>query len=109
MSDKPTYRRVATVYVREDKKKSGKKKTAAQGHGKVYNALDKLERIARVLSEINKAVMGDPDPKSKKNKKRRKQIKKYARIDKKTGVLILKKAKKVKKPKKAKLAKRSVK
>ena len=102
MSDRPIRKPSTASHTQKD---HTDKNTVSKG-GKIYNALDKLERVARVVAAINRAVMGDPDPKSKKNKKRRRKIKKYAKIDKKRGVLVLKKAKKIKKSKKAKSAKR---
>lgn len=103
MPDNARYKKIATVYVREDeKKKPSKSESKPDENGKVYNALDKLEKLASVAALINRIILGDPNPKSKHNKKKRKQIKKYAKINKKKGVLVLKKAKKTKKAKKAK-------
>lgn len=80
------YKKVANVYVRRDKLK------ASSGNSVIYNILDVLEKIARVLAAINQIIMGCPN--SDYQKKRIRRIKKYARINKTTGMLILKKQKK---------------
>lgn len=81
------YKKVAKIYVRRDKLK------ASSGNGVIYDVLDILEKIARVIAAINRAVMGDPSSEYRKKKIRR--IKKYAKISKTTGMLILKKQKKI--------------
>ncbi len=81
------YKKVASVYVRRDKLK------ASSGNSIIYDILDTLEKIARVLAAINRIVMGDPN--SDYHKKKIRRIRKYARISKTTGMLILKKQKKI--------------
>ena len=81
------YKKVASVYVRRDKLK------ASSGNSVIYNILDALEQIARVIAAINRFIMGNQNSDYQKKKIRR--IKKYAKIDKTTGMLILKKQKKV--------------
>ncbi len=80
------YKKVASVYVKRDKLRSS-------GSSVIYDILDTLEKIARVLAAINRFVMGDPHSDYQKKKIRR--IKKYAKISKTTGMLILKKHKKI--------------
>lgn len=80
------YKKVATVYVRQEKSKKPQ-----NGESKIYNALDRLEKILRAVAAVNRAVVGDRDMNSKKNKKRLKKAKKYARYSKKNGMLVLKK------------------
>ncbi len=80
------YKKVASVYVKRDKLK------ASSGNSVIYDILDALEKTARVLAAINRVVMGDPHSDYQKRKIRR--IKKYAKISKTTGMLILKKQKK---------------
>ena len=81
------YKKVARVYVRRDKLK------ASSGNSIVYDILDTLEQIARILAAINRVVMRDPHSDYQKKKIRR--IKKYAKISKTTGMLVLKKQKKI--------------
>lgn len=81
-----SYKKAATVYVRRDRQKK------TSGNSVIYDILDVLERIARIVAAINRWVMGDSHPARSKKKIRR--IKKYAKINKRTGMLILKKQKK---------------
>ncbi len=81
------YKKVASVYVKRDRLK------VASGNSVIYDILDTLEQIARILAAINRVIMGDPHSDYQKKKIRR--IKKYAKISKTTGMLILKKQKKI--------------
>ena len=63
---------------------------------KIYDALDKLEKVALKLSGINKIL-------KKERKKSKKKAKKRYKLNKNTGALVMKKAKKCKS---AKLMKR---
>ena len=63
---------------------------------KIYNALDKLEQFAIRIAKINRLI-------DKGRKKTKKKEKKLCKVNKKTGVLMLKKEKK---QKAAKLVKR---
>ncbi len=92
------YKKVANVYVRRDKLK------APSGNSVIYDILDALEKIARVLAAINKIIMGCTNSDYQKKKVRR--IKKYAKISKTTGMLILKKQKKATALKRLKAAKK---
>lgn len=96
------YKRGATVYVRQGKTQSIKSK-----ENKVYNALDRLEKIMRAVSAVNRAIVGDRDMSSRKNKKRLKSAKKYAKYCKKNGMLVLKKQPAVRYAKPAKSLKRA--
>ena len=80
------YKKVASVYVRRDKLK------ASSGNSVIYNILDSLEQIARVIAAINRFIMGNQN--SDYNKRRIRRIRKYAKINKTTGMLVLKKQKK---------------
>ena len=102
MPDKTTYKKVATVYVKSGSEKGVRTKVVSR-NGRIYDALDKLEKFARLLSDINKAVLSTSSGMSRKKKKK---IKKYAKINSKTGILVLKKARKAKKGKRVKPAKR---
>ncbi len=68
------------------KKRKGKKKALTAGE-KIYNFLDKAERVATLLAKNQKK-------KKKKAKKQLKKNKKIGKIDKKTGAVKLKKVKK---------------
>lgn len=81
------YKKVASVYVKRNKLKASSKNSV------IYDILDTLEQIAKILAAINRIIMGDPHSDYRKQKIRR--IKKYARISKTTGMLILKKQKKI--------------
>lgn len=85
-----------TKNVNENNEDSGKKKTDVSE--KIYNFLDKAEKIAIKLAKINASI-------KKSKKKKKKKSKKYGKINKKTGALVLKK--KPKKEKKAKFYKRA--
>ena len=63
---------------------------------RIYNFLDKLERVAIKAAKIN-AVLRESREKSRK--KQKKKNKKVGKINKKTGAVTLKKEKKVKKAK----------
>lgn len=104
MPDKTTYKKVATVYVKSGSKKSVKTKVVSK-NGKIYDTLDKLEKFARILSDINK-ILRNAGTDSGMSRKKKKKIKKYAKINSKTGMLVLKKATKAKRGKRAKPAKR---
>ena len=56
---------------------------------KIYEALDKVEKAAIKLTKINGFIKRD-------RKKRLKQDKKFGKLNKKTGVFVLKKLKKQK-------------
>ncbi len=72
----------------EDKpKKTKKHKKALSTSEKIYNFLDKAEKVATALAKSQKK-------KKKKAKKQLKKDKKVGKIDKKTGAVILKKVKK---------------
>ncbi len=99
MINKKEYRKVATVYVKKGKNVNIK----SSDNGKVYNALDRLEKILRTASDINKILRGDN---KKKRKKQTRKSKKYAKVDKTTGMLVLKSTKYAKRAKPAKKAKK---
>ena len=80
------YKKVANVYVKRDKLR-------APSNSVIYNILDALEQIAKVIASVNRFVMGEPNSDYQKRKVRR--IKKYAKINKTTGMLVLKKQKKI--------------
>lgn len=113
--------KIAKVYVICETKKGDQTKKSADSAPAVQNAssngeslayiiLDKLERVARVIAAISRAIQGKPDPDDKKTKKKQKkkqkEEKKFFKKDKKTGQLFYKKAPKVKKIKKEKPLKR---
>ncbi len=56
---------------------------------KIYDTLDKLEKVAVKLAGINKII-------KKERKKSKKKAKKRYKLNKKTGVLVMKKAKRQK-------------
>lgn len=96
------YKKIAVAYVKQDSK--GRKDKKESG---VYNTLDRLERIMRAVSAVNRAIVGYRDPTSPEGKKRLKKSKKYAKLCKKNGMLVLKKQKAIRSAKPAKALKRA--
>lgn len=97
MPKPPRYKKVEPVRARRGNYR-------ASSNSVIYNILDALEKTARIVATVNRWVMGDPRTASGKRRLRR--IKKYAKIDKRTGMLILKKEKKLTGLKYSKPAKR---
>ncbi len=76
----------------QDTKKSPRKSEKPDINERIYNILDKAEKISVKLAQINEI-------RKQYNKKKNKKYKKNYKIDKKTGTVLLKKDKKVKKAK----------
>ena len=76
----------------QDTKKSPRKAEKPDIDERIYNILDKAEKISVKLAQINEI-------RKKYNKKKKKKYKKNYKIDKKTGPVLLKKDKKAKKAK----------
>ncbi len=92
------YKKVANVYAKRNCLKK------SSGSNIIYDILDVLEKITRVIAALNRWVMGDSHPARSKKKIRR--IKRYAKINKRTGMLILKRQKKIRALKGLKSAKK---
>ena len=75
--------------VLEEAEKPKKKKEKPSASERIYNFLDKAEKIAIILAKRNKS-------KKKKAKKQLKKDKKTGKIDKKTGAVVLGQVKKEK-------------
>ena len=115
MPNKAKYQKVATVYMRRDKKKildrvkkngeraEKKKGNTPSGNGRIYDTLDRIQRIAEKVAKINRIINGTDE---KRSKKQLKKAKKYAKKDKRTGMLVLKKDKGAKRAKSLKREKK---